>query len=80
MVKSAVLGYPRIGVGRAMKKVRRCPSRRSLKQPRFELIMQSIEAYWAQKASEEELQATAKAVRKERWQTIQKAGVDIIPS
>lgn len=41
---------------------------------------QVIENYWNGKATAEELQEVAKNVRKERWQTIQKAGVDIIPS
>ncbi|AAW46187.1 hypothetical protein CNBK1240 [Cryptococcus deneoformans B-3501A] len=60
MVKSAVLGYPRIGVNRAMKK--------------------AIEAYWAGKISAEELQTTAKNVRKQRWESIKNAGVDTVPS
>ncbi|WVO14874.1 5-methyltetrahydropteroyltriglutamate-homocysteine S-methyltransferase [Cryptococcus depauperatus] len=60
MVKSAVLGYPRIGVNRAVKK--------------------AIEAYWAGKITAEQLQETAKAVRKERWEAMKQAGVEIIPS
>ncbi|BEJ12041.1 hypothetical protein CspHIS471_0205010 [Cutaneotrichosporon sp. HIS471] len=59
-VKSAVLGYPRVGVNRAQKK--------------------ATEAYWAGKISEQELQTASQAVRKERWEAINAAGVDIIPS
>ncbi|RXK37641.1 5-methyltetrahydropteroyltriglutamate-homocysteine S-methyltransferase [Tremella mesenterica] len=60
MVKSAVLGFPRIGTGRAIKK--------------------AVESYWAGNSSAEQLAEAAKAVRKERWETIKNAGVDIIPS
>ncbi|KAL7418930.1 methionine-synthesizing 5-methyltetrahydropteroyltriglutamate--homocysteine methyltransferase [Cryptotrichosporon argae] len=60
MVQSAVLGYPRIGKGRAIKK--------------------AVESYWGGKSSEAELQEVAKAVRKERWESLKTAGVDIIPS
>lgn len=40
----------------------------------------ATEAYWAGKISEQELQTAAQAVRKERWEAIKNAGVDIIPS
>ncbi|NXD32228.1 METE methyltransferase, partial [Spelaeornis formosus] len=59
-VQSAVLGYPRIGTGRSVKK--------------------AIESYWAGKSTAEELQQVAKNVRKERWESMKNAGVDIIPS
>jgi 5-methyltetrahydropteroyltriglutamate--homocysteine methyltransferase len=90
MVKSAVLGYPRIGVGRAMKKVSYPPHRCPVMRPRFfqmflelQTLMcgtQVIESYWAGKATYEELGEVSKAVRKERWESIRDAGVDIIPS
>ncbi|KAK6905100.1 5-methyltetrahydropteroyltriglutamate-homocysteine S-methyltransferase [Kwoniella mangroviensis CBS 8886] len=60
MVKSAVLGYPRVGVNRSAKK--------------------AIESYWAGNSSAEQLQETAKNIRKERWESIKNAGVDVIPS
>ncbi|WWC66933.1 5-methyltetrahydropteroyltriglutamate-homocysteine S-methyltransferase [Kwoniella pini CBS 10737] len=60
MVKSAVLGYPRVGVNRSAKK--------------------AIESYWAGKTTEAELQETAKSIRKERWESIKNAGVDVVPS
>ncbi len=41
---------------------------------------QATEAYWAGKISEQELQTASQAVRKERWDAIKAAGVDIIPS
>ncbi|WVW81686.1 5-methyltetrahydropteroyltriglutamate-homocysteine S-methyltransferase [Kwoniella bestiolae CBS 10118] len=60
MVKSAVLGYPRVGVNRSAKK--------------------AIESYWAGNTSAEQLQETAKNIRKERWESIKNAGVDVVPS
>ncbi|WWC97166.1 5-methyltetrahydropteroyltriglutamate-homocysteine S-methyltransferase [Kwoniella sp. B9012] len=60
MVKSAVLGYPRVGVNRSAKK--------------------AIESYWAGNSSAEQIQETAKNIRKERWESIKNAGVDVIPS
>ncbi|WRT63614.1 5-methyltetrahydropteroyltriglutamate-homocysteine S-methyltransferase [Kwoniella shivajii] len=60
MVKSAVLGYPRVGVNRSAKK--------------------AIESYWAGNSSAEQLQETAKNIRKERWESIKNAGVDVVPS
>ncbi|KAI5478577.1 5-methyltetrahydropteroyltriglutamate-homocysteine S-methyltransferase [Pseudohyphozyma bogoriensis] len=59
-IQSAVLGYPRIGAKREVKK--------------------ATEAYWANKLSAEELQKVAKEQRLIRWQTLQSAGVDLIPS
>jgi hypothetical protein len=41
---------------------------------------QVIESYWNGKASEEELKETSKTVRKQRWDAMKNAGVDIIPS
>ena len=43
------------------------------------LFPQIIESYWAGNATAEQLAETAKNVRKERWETMKKAGVDIIP-
>ncbi|CED82453.1 cobalamin-independent methionine synthase [Phaffia rhodozyma] len=60
MVASAVLGFPRIGPNREIKK--------------------AVEAYWAGKTSAEDLQATAKTVRQQRWQTQKERGADFIAS
>lgn len=59
MVQSAVLGFPRIGPNREIKK--------------------SVEAYWADKISADELLKAAKEIRVQNWKAIKDAGVDIIP-
>ena len=59
-IKTNVLGYPRIGKKRELKK--------------------ACEAYWAGKINRDELENTAKELRKENWNLLQKAGIDLIPS
>ena len=59
-IKTNVLGYPRIGKKRELKK--------------------ACEAYWAGKINRDELENTAKELRKENWTLLQKAGIDLIPS
>ncbi len=59
-IKTNVLGYPRIGKKRELKK--------------------ACEAYWAGKINREELENTAKELRKENWTLLQNAGIDLIPS
>lgn len=44
------------------------------------LTAQAIESYWAGNTTADELEQTSKAVRKERWDAMKNAGVDIIPS
>lgn len=60
MVSSAVLGFPRIGPNREIKK--------------------SVESYWAGKISAEDLEASAVAVRKQRWESQKEHGADFIAS
>lgn len=60
MLKSTVVGYPRIGVKRELK---------------F-----AVEAYFNKKINEEELERTAKSLRKSYWEKEKKEGIDIIPS
>ncbi len=43
-------------------------------------LKKTIEAYWKGKASEDELQETARALRLRHWQMQQEAGIDHIPS
>lgn len=59
-IKTNVLGYPRIGKKRELKK--------------------ACEAYWAGKINRDELENTARNLRKENWTLLQKAGIDFIPS
>ena len=59
-IKTNVLGYPRIGKKRELKK--------------------ACEAYWAGKINRNELENTARNLRKENWTLLQKAGIDFIPS
>lgn len=77
MVKSAVLGYPRVGVGRAMKKVRLDQSTTAKYTDRNPF--QVIESYWAGNSTVDQLSQVSKDVRKERWESMKTAGVDIIP-
>ncbi|TFK98628.1 5-methyltetrahydropteroyltriglutamate-homocysteine S-methyltransferase [Pterulicium gracile] len=60
MVASSVLGFPRIGANREVKK--------------------AVEAYWAGKLSEADLQKSAADVRKASWTKVQAKGVTHIPS
>ncbi|CAN6639704.1 5-methyltetrahydropteroyltriglutamate--homocysteine methyltransferase [Trichomonascus vanleenenianus] len=60
MVLSSVLGFPRIGANRELKKI--------------------TEAYWAGKASVEELQKVGQELRQHNWKLQKAAGVDIIAS
>lgn len=59
-IKTNVLGYPRIGKQRELKK--------------------ACEAYWAGKIDREQLEDTARKLRKENWELLKKAGIDLIPS
>lgn len=59
-MQTNVLGYPRIGSHRELKK--------------------ACEAYWAGKMSLEKLQLTARQLRRQHWETLQQAGIDLIPS
>lgn len=59
-MQTNVLGYPRIGSNRELKK--------------------ACEAYWAGKISLEKLQLTARQLRRQNWETLQQAGIDLIPS
>jgi 5-methyltetrahydropteroyltriglutamate--homocysteine methyltransferase len=59
-MQTNVLGYPRIGSNRELKKAN--------------------EAYWAGKMSLEKLQLTARQLRRQNWETLQNAGIDLIPS
>ena len=59
-IKTNVLGYPRIGKKRELKK--------------------ACEAYWAGKINRNELENTARNLRRENWNLLQKAGIDLIPS
>ena len=57
-MQTNVLGYPRIGSQRELKK--------------------ACEAYWAGKMSLEKLQLTARQLRRQHWETLQQAGIDLI--
>lgn len=59
MVRSSVLGYPRIGADREWKK--------------------ALEAHWAGKLGEAELQETLKEIRLSHLRKQQTAGIDLIP-
>lgn len=59
-LKTNVLGFPRIGADRELKKAE--------------------EAFWAGKATREELEQTAKEIRKKNWELQKNAGIDLIPS
>jgi 5-methyltetrahydropteroyltriglutamate--homocysteine methyltransferase len=59
-MQTNVLGYPRIGSHRELKK--------------------ACEAYWAGKMSLEKLQLTARQLRRQHWETLRQAGIDLIPS
>ena len=60
MKKTAIVGYPRIGVNRELKKV--------------------VEGYFKGDSSLNELQSTAKQLRKQYWTTQNEKGIDYIPS
>jgi 5-methyltetrahydropteroyltriglutamate--homocysteine methyltransferase len=59
-LKTNVLGFPRIGADRELKKAE--------------------EAFWAGKATREELEQTARSIRKNNWLRQKEAGIDLIPS
>jgi 5-methyltetrahydropteroyltriglutamate--homocysteine methyltransferase len=59
-MQTNVLGYPRIGSNRELKKAN--------------------EAFWAGKMSLERLQLTARELRRQNWETLRAAGIDLIPS
>ncbi|PSL31881.1 5-methyltetrahydropteroyltriglutamate--homocysteine S-methyltransferase [Chitinophaga ginsengisoli] len=59
-MQTNILGYPRIGSNRELKKAN--------------------EAYWAGKISLEKLQLTARQLRRQNWETLHNAGIDLIPS
>ncbi|SFD04111.1 methionine synthase (B12-independent) [Chitinophaga sp. CF118] len=59
-MQTNVLGYPRIGSNRELKKAN--------------------EAFWAGKISLEKLQLTTRQLRRQNWETLQAAGIDLIPS
>jgi|TARA_Y100000389_G_scaffold194013_1_gene223475 5-methyltetrahydropteroyltriglutamate--homocysteine methyltransferase len=60
MVKSASLGFSRVGLNRELKK--------------------SVEKYWKKAITVDELQNTAKTLRKTHWQLQKDANIDHIPS
>jgi len=60
MKKSTIVGYPRIGVNRELKK--------------------AVEGYFKGDFNLNELQSTAKLLRKEYWETQKEKGIDYIPS
>ncbi|NSB12291.1 5-methyltetrahydropteroyltriglutamate--homocysteine S-methyltransferase [Clostridium beijerinckii] len=60
MKKSTIVGYPRIGVNRELKK--------------------AVEGYFKGDLILNELQSTAKLLRKEYWETQKEKGIDYIPS
>ncbi|MBC9932407.1 5-methyltetrahydropteroyltriglutamate--homocysteine S-methyltransferase [Chitinophaga qingshengii] len=43
-------------------------------------LKKACENYWAGKISLEKLELTARLLRKEHWETLQQAGIDLIPS
>ncbi|MBW8685049.1 5-methyltetrahydropteroyltriglutamate--homocysteine S-methyltransferase [Chitinophaga rhizophila] len=59
-MQTNILGYPRIGSNRELKKAN--------------------EDYWAGKISLEKLQLTARLLRRQNWETLHSAGIDLIPS
>lgn len=59
-MQTNILGYPRIGSNRELKKAN--------------------EAFWAGKISLEKLQLTARQLRRQNWETLNSAGIDLIPS
>ncbi|ACU63885.1 5-methyltetrahydropteroyltriglutamate--homocysteine S-methyltransferase [Chitinophaga pinensis] len=59
-MQTNILGYPRIGSNRELKKAN--------------------EAYWTGKISLEKLQLTARQLRRQNWETLHQAGIDLIPS
>lgn len=59
-MQTNILGYPRIGSNRELKKAN--------------------EAYWAGKISLEKLQLTARQLRRQNWETLHQAGINLIPS
>jgi 5-methyltetrahydropteroyltriglutamate--homocysteine methyltransferase len=60
MLKTATLGFPRIGANRELKK--------------------AVEGYWKKTSSLDDLQNTAKEIRKTNWQSQQQAKISFIPS
>lgn len=58
MSKNYVIGFPRIGEQRELKK--------------------ALESFWAKTSTQEELNTTAKALRKKHWQYQKDAGIDFI--
>ena len=42
-------------------------------------LKRALEAYWQGKISQQELEATGKALRAEHWNMQQKAGIDLVP-
>lgn len=60
MKKSTIVGYPRIGVNRELKK--------------------AVEGYFKGEYNIDELQSTAKQLRKEYWSVQKEKGIDYIPS
>ncbi|KAI6047411.1 cobalamin-independent synthase [Pisolithus marmoratus] len=60
MVLSSVLGFPRIGANREIKK--------------------AVEAYWAGRATAEDLTKAAADVKKASWTNLKNRNVDLIPS
>ncbi|MBP5306870.1 MAG: 5-methyltetrahydropteroyltriglutamate--homocysteine S-methyltransferase [Paludibacteraceae bacterium] len=59
-IRTKVLGFPRIGAQRELKKAE--------------------EAFWAGKATREELETTARQLRLQNWRYQQETGIDLIPS
>ena len=59
-MKTSVIGFPRIGADRELKKI--------------------SEAFFAGKATEDEVQAVARAIRAEGWRLQTEAGISYIPS
>ena len=59
-LKTNILGYPRVGANRELKKIE--------------------EAYWAGKASKEDLLKVAAEIRRSNWTLQKEAGITLIPS
>lgn len=77
-VQSSVLGFPRIGALREVKKaVESCMCLLKLLGVNHRSC--GIGTDWGDKSSAEDLQKVAKEVRLAKYKTIKDAGVDIIP-
>lgn len=81
MVQSAILGFPRMGVNRDLKKATEAcelPASYSIAAERCFDANSPLD--WAGKLSQADLLAEAKRLRLAHWKIQKDAGVDIIPS